>query len=124
MSIESKNDVIESKEDIFNQTKKNNENNLEPYELNYMDFNKALIFDKRSFCQTYLSIIKREHIIAFTFFSWNDYNLVYIKFARFFFLISTNIAMNVLFFFDESLNKLFLNQGKFDFISFFLQILF
>ena len=123
VALESKNDIIESKEDINNQQGKNNENNLEPYELNYMELDKAITLDKRSFCQTYLSIIKREHIIFFTFFSWNDYNLVYIKFARFFFLISTNIAMNVFFFFDNSLNKLFLEQGKFDFISFFLQVI-
>ena len=47
----------------------------------------------------------REHIVLFTFFSWNDYNLFYIKIERFLVLICTQMAMNGLFFSDETMHK-------------------
>ena len=36
---------------------------------------EAIELDKRPFSQIYWSIFKREHIILFTFFSWDDYNI-------------------------------------------------
>ena len=88
--------------------------NYDDFELNQLEFNEAIIYDKRPFIQIYFSIIKREHKIIFTFFICNDYNLLSIKISRFIFLIATDMALNVFFFTDESMHKLFLNYGKYD----------
>ena len=90
---------------------------LDDFELNELSYLEAIELDKRPFHKTYWTILKREHLILFTFFSWNDYNLSYIKFARFFFLLCTDMAMNVFFFSDDSMHKLYLNYGKYDFIQ-------
>ena len=60
----------------------------------------------------------------FTFCSENDFNLIYVKFARFAFEICTNIAMNALFFSDESMHKIYLNYGKYDFVNQLSQIIY
>ena len=62
-------------------------------------------------------MIKREHLIIFTFFNCNYYNLLSVKLTRFIFLIIGDIALNSFFFSDEPLHKLFLNYGKYNFIQ-------
>ena len=51
----------------------------------------------------------------FTFLSWNDYNLFYVKIDRFIFLLVIAIAMNSLFFADKTIHKLYLDEGKYNF---------
>ena len=92
-------------------------NNLDDFELNDLDYLKAKKLDKRTFWAIYLSIIKREHLIIFTFCIRDDYNLYYIKFMKFIFFTCTDMAMNVLFFSDESMHKIYLNYGKYDFFQ-------
>ena len=94
------------------------------FELKELDFYRAIELDKRTFIKIYLSNLKREHLILFTFFVCDDYNLIYIKLARFIFLITTDMVMNVFFFSDESMHKLFISYGKYDFIQQFPQILY
>jgi hypothetical protein len=118
-----KNDMVEPIDTDNNNSENLNMNSLEDYELNNLELEKASQVDKRSFCRIFYSIIRRNQVILFTFFSWKDYNLWYFKFARFFFLLSTEIAMNALFFFDNSIHELFLSKGKFDFVKFILQII-
>jgi len=48
-------------------------------EINYLTYEEAIIFDKRTYCQYYFSLLKKKHIILFTFIKQNDYNLIYIK---------------------------------------------
>ena len=55
-------------------------NELNALELNDLEYEEAIIYDKRSFIKTYWNIICREHKIIFTFFICNDYNLLYIYF--------------------------------------------
>ena len=40
---------------------------LDSYELNNLEFEEAIIFDKRTFIQIYLDILCREHKLIFTF---------------------------------------------------------
>ena len=100
------------------------EENLDDFELNNLEYIEAIEYDKRNFIKTYWSILKREHIIIFTFFMRNDYNLVHIKFSRFFFLICTDMAMNVIFFTDDSMHKVYKNYGKYDIIQQIPQIIY
>ena len=97
---------------------------LDDFELNNMEYEEALKLDKRSFCRMYWSFLKREHIIIFTFFFHNDYNLYYIKNAKFIFLLATDMAMNIFFFSDETMNKLYLSYGKYDFVQQVPQIIY
>ena len=71
-----------------------------------------------------ICILKREHLILFTFFLLDDYNLIYIKLARFIFLLTTDMVLNVFFFSDESMHKLYIDYGKYDFIQQIPQILY
>ena len=87
------------------------------YELNELEYKLAVKLDKRSILLIYWAILKREHLIFFTFCSCNDYNLVSVKITRFIFLIIGDMALNTFFFSDESMHKLFLNYGKYNFIQ-------
>ena len=109
---------------IIKNISKKEENRLDDNELNELEYLDALELDKRTFLQIYWSLLKREHIILFTFFSWNDYNISYINFSRFIFIICTDMAMNVFFFFDDSMHKIYLNYGKYDFIQQIPQIIY
>ena len=113
---------------------KNNNNNLENeiksdykynnMELNEMEYLEAVENDKRSFCQMYWSILSREHLIIFTFFMRNDYNILSVKLSRFFFFVCTDMAMNVFFFTDESMHKIYKSYGKWDILQNIPQIIY
>ena len=89
-----------------------------------MEYQAALETDKRSFINIYWSILEREHLIIFTFFIRNDHNLIYIKFTRFIFLVCTDMALNVFFFADETMHKMFLDYGKYNFVQQIPQIIY
>ena len=112
------------KKKIKEEKEEKEEKNLDDFELNNLEYIEAIEHDKRNFIKTYWSILKREHIIIFTFFIRNDYNLVHIKFSRFFFLICTDMAMNVFFFTDDSMHKVYKNYGKYDIIQQIPQIIY
>ena len=107
----------------FNNSKEKNKS-LDTFELNDLEYNEAIIYDKRSFFKTYLDFLSREHLIIFSFLVCNDYNLIYIKYTRFIFLVVTDMAMNVFFFTDDSMHEIFLNYGKYDFVQQIPQIVY
>ena len=97
---------------------------LNSYELNELEYETALLKDKRDYFKIYFDILCREHLIIFTFLICDDYNILYIKYARFIFLVTTDMAMNVFFFSDDSMHKIFLNYGKYNFIQQIPQIIY
>ena len=101
-----------TRKDIIIYNKKETENiqgkEYSDYELNELEYLEAIKYDKRSFCQMYWATLKREHLIIFTFLNYNDYNLFIIKLSRFIFLFVGDMALNVFFFSDDSMHKLFL----------------
>ena len=92
------------------------EQKLDNYELNNLEYDEALKLDKRSCIHIYWSLLRREHLILFTFFVRNDHNFVFVKFTRFVFLICTEMAMNVFFFADATMHKMYLDYGKYNFL--------
>ena len=96
---------------------------LDDYELNHLGYEQALTLDKRGFLKTYWSILKRDHLIIFTFFPWNDYNLFHIKIEKFFFVILTLMVMNGFLFADKSIHQLYLTGVKYDLSQRLLQII-
>ena len=90
---------------------------MDNFELNNLDYKKAIDLDKRNFCEIYWSLLKREHLIIFTFFIRNDHNIIYVKYSRFIFLLCTDMALNVFFFSYETMHKMYLDYGKYNFIQ-------
>ena len=66
----------------------NNVNNLDysNLELNSLSYEEALKFDKRTFFQYYISLLKINHSILFSFYPNKDYNSKIMKMFLFFFL--------------------------------------
>ena len=109
----------------LNRTIKSNKNMVQKqqrivysdYQLNELVYEEAIKYDRRSLLKVYCQILKREHLIIFTFLNCNDYNLLSVKVSRCIFLIVGDMALNVFFFSDDSMHKLFLSYGKYDFIQ-------
>ena len=120
IDIKKKNEKGKEKEKDDNKDK----NKLDDFELNNSKYEKALELDKRTLSQVYWSRLKSKHLIIYTFFSCNDYNLLYIKISRFIFLICTSMALNVFFFFDISMHKIYLDYGNYNFIKQLPQMLY
>ena len=78
---------------------------LDNYEFNNLEYEQASEYDRRSCGRTYISVLMREELVLFTFFSCKDYNLLYVKLARFFILACTSMAFNALFFFHKTMYK-------------------
>ena len=108
-------EVIEYKE--IENSKIIQEMGYDDYELNELEYIEAIKIDKRTLFQIYWSILKRNQLIIFTFINCNDYNLLTIKLSRFIFLIVSDMALNVFFFSDDSMHKIFISYGKYDFIQ-------
>ena len=116
-SINSKMNSSKITINVSQKLKHNEKKKLDNFELNELDYLDAIKLVKRSFGEIYWSYVKRNHIILFTFFSPYDYNLSYIKFSKFILLISSDMVMNIFFFNDESMHKIYLNYGKYNFIQ-------
>ena len=105
------------KESKKSELDKDEEQGLSNYELNALSYNEALMFDNRKFLDMYWYLLRREHIIIFTFVSWNDYNLFSLKLSKLFLTICSDMAFNVFFFSDESMHKLYTSGGENDFVG-------
>jgi hypothetical protein len=84
-------------------------------ELNSLEYHYALKIDYRNYWQFYYSLLKETQLIIFTFFI-NDYNLYFLKIASFFISFALFFFMNALFFRDDSLHKIYVDEGKYDFV--------
>ena len=113
-AINAKLDEIQDKD---KETKEKNDEPLSDYELNNLEYLIALELDNRKYLKIYWSLLKREHKILFTFFSWNDFNIFIIKLSKLFFLICTDMAFNVFFFSDDSMHNIYESGGDFDFFG-------
>ena len=110
------------KESKSSESKENEE--LTDYELNDLEYAEALELDNRNFLKTYWYLLKREHIILYTFFNWNDFNLFSIKLSKLFLAVCSDMALNVFFFSDESMHNLYVSGGEYDFIGQFAQMVY
>ena len=105
------------KESKKSELDKDEEQGLSNYELNALSYNEALMFDNRKFLDMYWYLLRREHIIIFTFVGWNDYNLFSLKLSKLFLTICSDMAFNVFFFSDESMHKIYTSGGENDFVG-------
>ena len=64
------------------------------YELNSFDYKNALLYDERTCCQYYWSLIKVKNTIIFSFCPVKDYNSIIIKSCIFSLSFSIYYAIN------------------------------
>ena len=95
------------------------------YELNYLSYNQALIYDKRTYIKYYTSIIILNQLFIFSFFSNNnDYDSQIIKIFLFFFIFDIHFFINALFFNDNTIHQIYINAGNYNFIYQLPQIIY
>ena len=94
------------------------------YELNNLPYEDAKLYDKRTFFQYYISLIKTKHILMFSFFYSKDYNSRIIKIYLFLFSFAMHCTVNALFFNDSTLHKIYEDGGAFNFIYQIPQIIY
>ena len=93
-------------------------------ELNLLDYNKAIIYDKRPFSKYYSSLVLSKHLIFFSFYPIKDYNVKIIKVSVFFLSIDIVFAINTLFFNDSSIHQIYSDGGDYNFSYFIPQIMY
>ena len=84
-------------------------------ELNLLSYEKALKYDKRNYIQYYISLLKTKHILFFSFCNTKDYNSTLLKIYIFFFTFDINFSVNVMFYTESQINKIY-QDDSFDFI--------
>ena len=94
------------------------------FEMNNLEYEKAIDLDKRTFCLMYVSFIKKKQPIYFTFFLCNDYNSRIIKICLFLFSFCLEYATNALFFNDSTMHKIYEDKGDYNFIYQLPQIIY
>ena len=92
------------------------------YELNSFDYKNALLYDERTCCQYYWSLIKIKNPIIFSFCPVKDYNSIIIKSCIFSLSFSIYYAINFFFFNDEIIHDIYEHGGKYDIIYFLPKI--
>ena len=92
---------------MINNIKKYNDDNM-----NLLTYDLALKYDKRTYCQYYLSLIKTNHTFIFSFFINNDYNSKILKVNLFFFSLISYFTMNALFYNDDTMHKIYITKGS------------
>jgi len=96
--------IYEKKEDQKKDLNRNmqprnlNLKNLNDFEMNNLSYANALKYDKRTYFQYYLSLIRTKHIFFFAFYPNNDYNSMIIKICLFFFSFALYINVIIKFF--------------------------
>jgi len=72
----------------------------------------------------YISLIKTKHILLFTFYQNNDFTPMIVKICLFLFTFALYYTINTLFFNDSTMNKIYVDEGIFNFIYFLPKIIY
>ena len=104
--------------------KKINFNDMNDQEKNTLNYRIAKEYDKRTYFQFYWSLLKKKHLILFSFVPANDYNLLSIKISLFLHTFSLLLTMNGFFMNDETMHKIYEDYGAFNIFHQTLQIIY
>ena len=97
---------------------------LNDYEKNNLPYEKAKIYDKRTYLQYYLSLLRLKQLIIFSFCLSRDYNLKSVKINLFFLTFGLNLTVNALFFNDSTMHKIYTDEGSYNFLFQLPQIIY
>ena len=92
-------------------------------ELNLFSYKEALAFDRRTFIQYYISLIKAKHPIYFSFIPIKDYNTIIVKISLFLLSFIIYFIINNFFFTKSDIHKIYVNQGLYKFSNHKTQII-
>ena len=101
-------------ENIKDFLKENKMEDINDEQMNNLEYEIALIIDKRTYFQYYCSLLKKKHLFLFAFYPNNDYNLMTIKISLFILSFSLYFSINGFFFSDATMNKINEDHGKYD----------
>ena len=105
---------VKKKKNLDKIIKKNNIiKNYNIQELNVLEYDLAIDLDKRTYFQYYCSLLKTKHVILFTFFPSDDYNLMTMKISLFLLTFSLYFTIDGFFFTDETMHNIYINNGAF-----------
>ena len=107
---------------VFN-SNKNKKIEFNDSELNNLPYKNAIIYDKRTFCQYYISSLKPKIPIIFAFLPQKDNNSKIIKMCIFFLSFSVYYAINLFFFDEKMIHSIYENEGKYDYLFFIPKII-
>ena len=107
----------------MNKNKKKIIINYNDFELNSFDYNNAILYDKRTYCQYYSYLIRTKNLILFSFCPIKDYNSMIIKSCIFSLSFSIYYAINFAFFDNNIMHKIYEIGGKYDFIYFLPKVI-
>ena len=117
--------IIKAKWKIVNlKNEKKSIINFNDYELNNMEYDEALKYDKRTYFQYYWSLLKTKQALIFSFIQSNDYNSTITKICLFVFSFALYLTINALFFTDSTIHEIYEEEGNFNFIYQLPQILY
>jgi len=85
-------------------------------ELNSFEYKYAQLFDKRNYTEYYLSLIMTKHPLISSFYPKNKYNSNSIKICLLFFSFASSLTVNSLFFTDETMHKIYEDEGVFNLV--------
>ena len=118
--ISNKRPLNKSKIKINSKIRKNKQDkkeNIKKYideEINGFSYDFALLYDKRTFCQYYASLLKTQHNLICALFNNNDYNSGIIKIDLFLIGFTIEYTVNALFYNDDTMHKIYESKGNFD----------
>ena len=98
--------------------------NFNDHEMNNLEYEQAIKYDKRTYLQYYWSLLKKKQLVLFTFLPNNDYNLLTIKIALFIISFGLFFTINGFFFSDSTMHKVYEDKGSFNLINQIPQILY
>ena len=87
------------------------------YDLQDLDYEKAIIYDKRSYFKMYWEFLVDSQIILGTFCTDNNLDLFIIKLSFFICTFQISFFLNALFYTDEYISDAYHNDGVLDFFS-------
>ena len=88
--------------------------NYNDFEMNSLNYEDALNYDKRTYFQYYISLVKTNHLIIFPFFLKNDYNSREAKICFFLFSFALYYTVNAFFFTDSTMHKIYEDKGMYN----------
>ena len=108
------NKINEAGEKSSEKVKTKNKYNYNNEELNALSYKDAIKYDKRTFGQYYCSLLRKKHLLLFTFFNNEDYNVFTLKLALLLFSFSLYFAVCSLFFVNSTVHNIYEKQGRRD----------
>ena len=116
-------DIKISEKKLINNTFENMKD-LNDQELNTLEYEIAIQYDKRTYFQYYWSLLRKKQLILFTFLPSNDFNLITLKISLFLLSFSLYFNINGFFFSDDTMHKIHEDNGAFDILFQIPQILY